>query len=121
MPIKSDRFEAILDTVWSIAASKYVGDYTIGYTARAGHERLKEHRRWEFRHLVILADKLTRTDASSLEMALQRRIREDKRHTLYRRYDPDRRDGGIYPSIGRANPETALLPIHSVYMAWRDR
>lgn len=120
MPIRSDRIDGLLDTVWAIAASPYVGGYTIGYTARAGHERFKEHRRWGFNHLVILADKLNRVDASALEMRLQEQVRKDRRHTHYRKYDPSRRDGPLFPSVGRASAETGHLPIHSVYMAWWD-
>lgn len=118
MPIRHQRVEDLLDTIWAIAASPEVGGYTIGYTARAGHRRLMEHRPNGFDHLVILADKLNRRDASALEVTLQERVREDRRGRLYRRYDPTRRDGGIYPSVGRARAETATLLIHSVYMAW---
>lgn len=56
MAVRSARIEGILDTIWAIAASPYVGGYTIGYTSRAGHARLKEHRAWGFKHLVILAE-----------------------------------------------------------------
>lgn len=121
MATRTARVDALLDTIWAIAASPYVGGYTIGYTARSGHKRLQEHRRDEFAHLVILADKMTRVEASALEMRLQSLVRADKRHTHYRKYDYRRRDGAIYQSVGRADPTTAHLPIHSVYMAWWDR
>jgi hypothetical protein len=71
--------------------------------------------------LVLLADEMTRTDASLLEDKFQPKIRADRRHTNYRKYDPDPRDGPVFPSVGRASPEKAHLPIQSVYMAWRDR
>jgi len=118
MPIQRARFDGIVDTIWAIAASKCVAHYTIGYTARAGHQRFKEHRSWGYDHLVILADKLSRLEASKLETMLQQAIRVDRRHTNYRKYDPARRDGPIYHSVGQASQETAHLPIHSVYMAW---
>ena len=81
-----------MDTVWAIAASPYVKHYTIGYTSRAGWERLKEHRTWGYQHLVILADKLNRNSPTNLEITLQRRIRADRRHPNYRKSEPDLRD-----------------------------
>ncbi|WP_298171118.1 hypothetical protein [Novosphingobium sp.] len=121
MALQQRRIDDILDTIWTIAASPYVQHYTIGYTARAAHDRFKEHRANGRNHLVVLADKLTRVDASRLETTLQFCIRADRRHTNYRKYDPDRRDGPIYPSVGQANPQTASERIHSVYMVWSDR
>ena len=107
-----------LDTVWAIAASKYCQQFIIGYTARSGRQRLLEYRyNHRYQHLVVLADHLNRKDALALEGMLQNAIKEDKRHTLYRKYCPDRRDKRHFPSAGQATSDPAE-PVHSVYMAW---
>jgi hypothetical protein len=117
--MQTRRVDAYLDTVWAIAASKYVGSYVIGFTAQQRWERHSAYKCLEWQHMVILEDKLRRTDALWLEGRLQELIKRDRRHTNYRKYDPDRRDGRHYPSAGRAtaNPDDF---IHSVYMAWWD-
>lgn len=116
--IREQRIQDYINTIWAIAASKYVKHYVIGYTSREGWTRHKEHRGGSgCDHLVILADKLTQSQASHLETELQKRIRADRRHTNYRKYDPDRRDGAIYPSVGGVNDKPSNRT-HSVYMAW---
>ena len=118
MAIQERRIIDLLDTIWAIAASPYVAGYTIGYTSRSGHDRFKEHRTNGYHHLVILADKLEQKEATKLEVTLQARIREDRRFTAYRKYDPDRRDGPIFPSIGNPKTDNTFEQTHSVYMAW---
>jgi hypothetical protein len=115
--LREQRIIDYVDTIWAIAASPYVKHYVIGYTSRQGWTRYKEHRVNGFDHLVILADKLTQPQASHLETELQLRIRNDRRHTNYRKYDPDRRDGAIYPSVGGMTDRSPSQS-HSVYMAW---
>jgi len=111
------RIARYVDTVWGIAASPYVASYMIGLTARSGWDRRKEYHAYGYDHLVILADRLTKTEAQFLEKALQNAIRNDRRHTNYRKYDPDRRDKRYYPSVGQPTA-SPTRKIYSVYMAW---
>lgn len=117
MVMQLRRVDAYLDTVWAVAASPYVAGYVIGYTAQQRWSRHGAYKAAGWRHMVILEDKLTRSDAIWLEGRLQAAIKADRRHTNYRKYDPARRDGRHYPSVGRASGDPSAL-VHSVYMAW---
>lgn len=109
-----------LDTVWCIAESKYVAEYMIGYTSRAGYKRLAEHRRaYGYQYLVVLANGLTQADAVQLEGALQLAIKADRRRGLYRKYEPHRRDLRHFPSHGPNHSAPDEL-VHTVYMVWWD-
>jgi hypothetical protein len=111
------RLKRYLNTAWAIAASPYVEEYLIGFTARSENARYKEYKVWDYDYLVILADKLTRFDAKYLEQYLQRELLRDKRSTAFHRYNKRRRGLRYYPSHGgiEGDPEAK---IHSVYMAW---
>lgn len=117
MAIGSARYESYLNTVWAIAASKYVEQYVIGFTSRAGISRFNEYKALGYDHLVILCDRLTRKDALDLEHYLQRAIREDRRFASYTKYHLRRRDGPTYRNYGNTDNDPSAL-IHSVYMAW---
>jgi hypothetical protein len=117
MVMQSRRVEAYLDTVWAVAASPYLSGYVIGYTAQQRWARHVSYKTSGWQHMVILEDKLTRADAIWLEGVLQKLIKRDRRHTNYRKYDPERRDGRHYPSVGQATSDPSA-PVHSVYMAW---
>ena len=111
------QMEHLLSAISEIVKSPAVEGYNVGYTARSGWDRLKEYLRVDYRHLVILLDKLPQREASAIECELQRRACADRRSLLYRKYHPDKRNGPAYPSVGGAkhDPSTA---IHSVYIAW---
>lgn len=51
----SEQMERYFDTVDSIARSPGVEQFLIGYTKRAGAARFREHRKFEWEHLVIIA------------------------------------------------------------------
>jgi hypothetical protein len=115
MALRLKRIEGYLDTVWAIAASKYVEQFLIGYTYRAAIHRFAEYKSQAYDHLVILADRLTESDAKALEKILQSRVRDDKRRAYFQRYNKRRRGKRYYP--GRKSPKP-YKKIHSVYMAW---
>lgn len=121
MPLKQKVVDRLFDTVWAICASKYVSQYIIGYTARAGAMRYAQYARNDWHHLVTLADKLTRKDAQDLEEHLQTLCWKNRRHPTYRKYEPRRRDRGkYYRSHGGTEQYDSEAPIHSVYMVWRE-
>lgn len=116
--MRAGRIDKHLNTVWAIAASPFVNEFMIGYTSRAGYDRLREHSyNYSYQHLVILADRLNREDAHQLERSLQEAIKEDRRRLLYRKYCGDRRDGRYYKSAGQGTADP-LQRVHSVYMTW---
>ena len=117
MPLLVARREAYLNTVWAIAASRYVSQYVIGYTSRSGIARFRQYKVWGYDHLVIIADRLSMKDALDLEHYLQNEAKKNKNTAFYQKYHRERRDGPTYRSYGG----TAQAPddfIHSVYMAW---
>lgn len=116
LPLK--QVEALIYTVYAIAASPLVDEYVIGFTSRLGWARRSEYRTRGYQHLVVIADGLDRAAALDLERCLQEAIRSDRRWQVYRRYDPTRRDSRHYPSFGAStlDPSTRC---HSVYVAWR--
>ena len=115
MALHSKRVDRYFNTIWAIAASKYVKKFHIGYTSRAGFGRFTDYKRFGFDHLVILADKLTEKEAKTLEDDLQQRCRRDKRELPWRKYHDKRRKLSYRP--GFASP-TPLKKSHSVYMVW---
>lgn len=106
------------DTVWCIAASKHVQEFMIGYTRRPLRFRQGEYQRKHgYQYSVVLANGLTKDEAHQLEESIQHLIKSDKRLNIYRKYNPERRDGRYYPSEGPTSQQQ-LDPLHSVYMAW---
>lgn len=118
--LRNATIEQYCNTVWCIAASKYVGEYMIGYTRRPLRNRLSEYGRLHgYQYMVILANGLTLADAMHLEQMLQDAVKHDRRHTLYKKYCAHRRDQRYFPSQGPTSM-TPHEPVHSVYMAWWD-
>src|SRR5205085_5111941 len=116
MGLPAARREAYLNTVWAIAASPYVSQYVIGYTARSGIERFRQYKSWGYDHLVLIADRLSRKDALDLEEYLHEEARKNRNTTIYQKYHEKRRDGPHYRRYGGIGaPGDA---VHSVYMAW---
>jgi hypothetical protein len=114
---QAKRIAFYLDTIWAITASEYVSQYVIGYTSSQLWRRYSGYRALGYEHIAILEDKMTRDDALLLEEKLQFAIKKDKRHTIYRKYDKDRRDKRYFRSAGQATTHPKK-PVHSVYIAW---
>ena len=91
MALRAKQVDSYYRTVRTIASSWYVQTFHIGHTYRAGIARFTDYKRFEFDHLVILADKLTQDDARGLEEELQKKCREDKREVTWRKYHPHKR------------------------------
>lgn len=115
--LRTGRLNRYFNTVWAIAESRYVEQFLIGFTSRSAHARFTEYKSLEYDYLVILADRLTRSEAHNLEKYLQDRIKDDKGHMLYKKYNRRRRDLRYYPSYGASGVDPGS-PVHSVYMAW---
>jgi hypothetical protein len=111
------RVPRYVDTIWAIAASRWVQQYVVGITCRQAWQRRLEYHAQGYDHLVILADKLTLKEAHWLEERLQAEIRLNRRHTNYRKYHEDKRMTRYYRSAGSGSPNPNAR-IHSVYMAW---
>ena len=117
MAIQTKRVEFYLNTIWAVAASPYVSSYVIGYTSAQLWKRSRNYRTLGYDHFVILEDKMNRDDALWLEERIQTEIKRDRRHTNYRKYHIDKRDGRYYRSAGQNTTDPQSL-MHSVYMAW---
>lgn len=117
--MRAARIEGLLDTVWAIAASPYVTEYIIGFTAQPKWDRGRAYRTSGWQHMVVLEDRMTRSDALFLEGTLQYAIKADKRYLMYRKYEESRRDKRHYPSAGQATADPNAK-VHSVYMAWSE-
>lgn len=119
--LRSSTIDQYYDTVWCIAASKYVAEYMIGYTRRPLRNRLSEYGRMHgYQYLVILSNGLKLDEAMQLERMLQERIKQDRKHTLFKKYCSQRREQRYFPSQGPTSV-SPLEPVHSVYMAWWDQ
>src|SRR5436190_12635832 len=121
--IRQSRIDRCLDTIWAIASSRFVKWFVVGYTAQPGAHRLRaSYYAANFDHLVILADKPSRTDALQLEERLQYSCKTGAaRGDPYRRkYHPDHRSDVYRRSIGKSPRARANAPVHSVYMAWME-
>jgi hypothetical protein len=115
------NIDALLATMRVICASPKLKYFRIGYTSWSANRKRGVYGK---RHLVILADRLTRKAALKLEQALQERAcgiggkRCDRSSILYCKYDPKRRDGRYWKSNG-GNKADAGSPVHAVYMVWK--
>lgn len=120
--LRSATLEHYLNTVWCIVDSQYVSAYMIGYTRRPSRMRLGEYSKIHgYQYMVVLADGLSLEDAHTLERHLQTSIWTSKKSAvLYRKYDPDRRDGRYFKSAG---PTSSIGEgtKHAVYLAWWDK
>lgn len=120
MPVTPRQAESLAYTVFAICNSSSVIEYMIGFTARSALVRRREHyRRLGYQHLVVLADKLSRTDALFLEEHLQKSMRDDKRYVIYKKYRDAVRDGPHRASYGGIQG-SPLEHIHSTYLTWKD-
>ena len=116
--LTSKEVDHCLNTAWAIAASPYVHQFMIGFTAQPLKMRRSQYGTVHgYQYLVLLADRMNRADALSLEENLQLAVKQDRRHTLYRKYCEVRRDERYYRSAGPAGTNQHDL-IHAVYMAW---
>jgi hypothetical protein len=117
--IQERVFSRYLNTVWSIASSRYVGGFVIGYTSMSAKERFNGYRQNGFEYLVILADQLSKPEALALEKQLQDACKAGAaRGAPYKRkYDPDYRNLPYYQSAGQGSRDPHGRT-HSVYMAW---
>jgi hypothetical protein len=115
---KSKQLEAYRETVWAIAASKYVEEYLIGFTGRPRTARFGEYRAHGYNHAVILEDRMTRKDALDLEAYLQKAVCVDQRQASYRKYNKKRRCKPARRNFGGRSTTDPTAEIHSVYMAW---
>ncbi|MBN9335059.1 hypothetical protein [Devosia sp.] len=119
--LREATIEHYLNTVWCIAASRYVKEFMIGYTRRPLRQRLAEYgKQHEYQYMVILANGLTLADAHLLEKTLQDAIKADKSRMLYRKYSQYHRALPYTKSQGPSSAEP-LAPVHTVYMAWWDQ
>lgn len=114
-------FDRYLNTIWAIASSRYVTGFVVGYTCMAAKERFAAYKTNGYDYLVILADRLTLSEALALEQRLQEACKVGKaRGAPYKRkYDLLHRALPYYRSVGQGSrdPEGRT---HSVYMAWYE-
>jgi hypothetical protein len=118
--LRNATIEQYYNTIWCIAASRYVGEYMIGYTRRPLRNRLSEYSRIHgYQYMVVLSNGMTLAESMQLEQLLQDAVKQDRKHTLFKKYCSHRREQRYFPSQGpiSASPQA---PVHSVYMAWWD-
>jgi len=120
MPVSGAMFERCADTLWAICHSRYVNRFRIGYTKQPIHQRGAAYRNTGWHHCVALADKLNRFDALDLEERLFRRLSDDKRNVIYRKFDSTIRTGPYRRSAGGVSDGHEYDLIHCVYVAWAD-
>ncbi|WP_348631438.1 GIY-YIG nuclease family protein [Rhizobium leguminosarum] len=94
----------------------------IGYTRRPIKNRLTEYSNMHgYQYMVLLANGLRLDDAMHLEKMLQEHVKQDRKHILFKKYCPHRREQRYFPSQGRPLSISPHEPVHSVYMAWWDQ
>ena len=118
--VTANRLDYLLNTVWAVASSRYVKWFVIGYTAQPAHNRRRDYGKVGFDHLVILADKLTRSEAHIIEECLQDECKRGLAtgEPYRRKYHPIKRLDVYRRSAGSANVIPPDERGHSVYMAW---
>jgi hypothetical protein len=107
--------ERYFDTVDSIARSPGVKQFLIGYTKRAGAPRFREHRKFEWEHLVIIADRSTYAQANALEKYLQKQRLKKPKWCTNLKYSETHRIRAFNPG---KKSDRRSEKIHSVYMLW---
>jgi hypothetical protein len=121
-PLPEKRIQQYLRTIEAIASARALERYVIGYTSQGSWKRFGQYRANGWNHLIVIAEGLPWHQAYHLEMELQRRAWQDERRTLFKKYDPSRREKkGFYGAPNHYMSEkkrTALT--HLVYMAWRE-
>jgi hypothetical protein len=113
--IRQKRLQGYVNTVWAIAASRYVEQFIIGYTYRPSVQRFAEYKVNEYEHIVVLADRLTQEEAKIVERHIQNACKSNKRNASWKKYHDYYRKLPYYPG---ANSPTPNKNIHSVYMVW---
>jgi hypothetical protein len=117
MTLQKKRLQLYRNTVWAIAASKYVHTFYIGFTSRSAFQCFGWYRKKGCEHMVLLADRLTEKDAKGLEEYLQCECRKaDKRIALRRKAHKKNILNSRY-YLG-AMSRTPKEKVHSVYMVW---
>jgi len=110
----------ILDALRGMAFSSKFHNFKIGFTSGPAERRAREYRGKGFSHLVLLADKMSATDALMLEERLLRALTINKKSVLYRKWNVTQKDKPYSQSRGGLS-NNGFLPVHSVYVAWCDR
>ena len=118
----NDEVGRYIDTIWSIAASRFCKTFLIGYTAKHRYERFASYRSFGWEHLVALETGLTRDEALELEEILQSRCKEgEPSGPAYRsKYAPSQRKDVYRRSIGRGGTDPTER-CHLVYMVWWEQ
>ncbi len=110
----------IKDTMRSVCRSPNVHCYKIGFTSAPSFKRANSHRnKWGYTSFIILADCLTRDEALHLEEALFREATSDRKSILWKRHEPETREGPYRRSYGGTPADKANLNSHCVYMIWQ--
>ncbi len=111
--------ERYINTIWSIASSRYVQHFVIGYTSDSASRRFAQYQKNGYHYIVILEDKLSQRRAHDLEERLQNacKLQAKSGGPHCRKYHPDHRELRYFKSAGQGSPDPCA-PIHSVYMAW---
>lgn len=94
LPVSLKRIESCLATVEAIASSSSVNEFLVGYTRQSAGQKGDAYRRLDFKHFVILADKMTMSDGLRLENALQKRTMGDPQSPVHRKYHSEKRANG---------------------------
>ena len=103
----------------ALVASPKVERYNIGFTGQPLLKRAAQYRGIGYRCLVLVADRLIRSEALELEKLLCDIAREaDRRSAAYRKFQPNSHGGRHSPSYGGAAFEKAIEQKHGVYVAW---
>ena len=108
-----------IDTLWTIAASRWIDGFIIGYTCQSRRERFKSYKADGWHGMVVLENGLTRDQALDLERRLQETCKRGLAtgEPYRRKYAPYHRELPHYASSGQGSTEPDA-PIHSVYIVW---
>jgi hypothetical protein len=118
MPRGANRVQALcLEVIRTISASPLVEGYKIGFTFQPLLKRGDQYRGVGFHGLALMADKMTRSEALTLEENLWSAIgTSDQRTPVFRKFQKDQ--SRYRKSFGGSSREFENLPIHGVYIAW---
>lgn len=111
------RVEEVRRTVACIVASPLVDGYKIGLTVHPTRKRFLEWRKWDYEHMVVLADSLSCRDALDLEERLWAACRSDADSLLYKKWEDGTRDGPYRRSGGGRDIHEDEAR-NAIYMIW---
>lgn len=117
MPLTERARERILKTISSLCTIPRLDYLYIGYTRKPATTHAADAARIKFPFHVVLADRLTQSDAIELEDFLFKAVTRNKRSIEYRKYHPEKRDGPSRKSYG-GHKSPAGSRTHSVYCTW---